>query len=253
MVRTPMDKAERDARRLIARNVTTAISAVLPRYGKTIRELEGPIPGPDAVLYCARESGGVRWTLTKYPEAGLFQLTVKARDNEAARYDVDPFDVAGNVYAAQRAFGEQMPKIDGWLLRYGFPVLALHPIEDAICLTMAHRAIGTGCLRNLIRVSRGLGDLAPMAIRRWLDNPKHSTEPFDGSQTTAIVRFRFAWCRLEPFDGPKAIGLAGWPRYQRTAPLRPREAARKPRDLERRLTYYRNAARRDGPRPTGAW
>jgi len=250
---SPMDKAERDARDLIAENVKTAIARVLPRYGKTIRELEGPIPGPDAVLYCARESGGVRWTLTKYPEAGLFQLTVRKGDNEADRYDVDPFDPVANVYGAQRAFGEQMQPIDRWLLQYGFPVLALHPIEDAICLTMAHRAIGIGCLRNLIRVSRGLGDLAPMAIRRWLDDPEHDPSPFSGQQSPAIVRFRFAWCRLEPFDGPKAIGLAGWPRYQRDPPLRPLVSARKPRDLECRLTYYRNAARRAGPRPTGAW
>lgn len=250
---SPMDKAERDARDFLHENIETAIGSVLPRYGKTIRELEGPIPGPDAVLYCSRESGGVRWTLTKYPEAGLFQLTIRTGDNEAARFDVDPFDATANIYGAQRAFAEPLPRVDRWLLAYGFPVLALHPIEDAICLTMAHRAIGVGCLRNLIRVSRGLGDLAPMAIRRWLDDPKHDPSPFSGQQSPAIVRFRFAWCRLEPFDGPKAIGLGGWPRYQRPAPARPLDAPRKPRDLERRLIYYHNAARRAGPKPTGAW
>lgn len=248
-----MDQAEAKARKQIAAQSRIALATVLPRYGRTFRELEGPIPGPDAVLYCARESSGRRASTTHYPEAGLLMLTAARGDNECRRYDVDPFDPTAAVYAAQRSWSDTMRTIDAALLGAGFPVLALHPIEDAIALTFAPRAIGIGCTRQLIRRARGLGNLGTTAIRAWLDDPAHDPTPFSGQQTPEQVRARFAWCRLEPFDGPKLIGLGAWPRWQHLPNVRPLDSLRKPPDLERHLEGYAAAARRQGAAPTGAW
>ncbi len=248
----------RRADREVAEATDTARKVVLPRYGKSLREFPVPVPPSVLALYIAHESGGVRWTQTKYPEVGLAQLTAKRGDNEVRLFDVDPLDPRSHVWAAQQAFWRMRSLISSAINTYLKCTFEDLLIVERVKFLWLARSVGASCTRSLIRVSSrrfGMLPRAPIAnISLWLSRPDADTSAFDGAQGTDQVRLRFlvALKAVTQADASDPFEVASaWT----VAPPRPRQVSivTKPRDFESRIGYYCRVAKGEGPKPTGPW
>jgi len=249
--------------------ITLAKRYVLPWYGVSEAEFPCPIPPAVGALYTAHESSAkwrykgklifapARYILTNYPEASLKNLTCKVGDNEVSRWNVHPYDVRSHHWAAQQAFWEGRKYISPYLDKYGFVEFDGLSVYDQIVLLLLQRAVGIGCTRGLLRkasLEPGHTDYQPVKYMGvWLQRPGADTTPFDGAQTTDMVRLRYIWCS-EMVLRSKELGIGDLPKA--LLPPLPRPATGivpMPRDFMANMKAYSRAARNQGPMPTGPW
>jgi hypothetical protein len=243
--------------------IETAQEVVLVRYGASLREFPTPIPPPVLALYIAHESAGVRWTTTGYPEFGLAQLTGKQGDNEVQRFGIHPFDPRSHVWAAQEAFCEGEPTIDGggpriskYLEKYGYAKYADLPVQDQITLLLLPRAVGYGCTRALLREAapywKGSKSRPILAIYNLLAQPDVDTDSYDGVQSTDVVQLRFLWCATMVLRASE-VGIGGLPKRLLPPVERPSGLVALPADFFANYESYKKRAKAEGPKPTGSW
>jgi hypothetical protein len=254
--------------------VLLATKYVLPWWGATMHEFGTPIFGGVHALYAAHECAKkyrldgkivfapARHVLTNYPEASICNLTCRKGDDEVGRWNVQPYHVRSHLWAAQQAFWEGKAWVEPLLAKYGFVPFDQLAVYDQLSLLLLPRAVGIGCTKGLLRKA---GD----AVRRlpkehtyrilpvsraelWLQRPNADTTPFDGSQTTEVVRLRFAWCtRIVLRQGE--LGLGDLPLSLKPPVARPPDLVPMPKDFRANMKAYSNRARREGPTPTGPW
>jgi hypothetical protein len=241
---------------------------VLPWWGKTLAEFLAPIPPSVMALYAAHESAmkyklngtqvfaPARHVLTNYPEAGPCNLTCRQGDNEVSRLRVHPYEVRSHFWAAQQAFWEGHGYINPKLTQCGFVMFDGLSVYDQLSLLLLQRAVGIGCTRGLLRkasLEPGRSDYLPVeAMETWLKRPGADTTPFDGSQTTEVVRLRFAWCTRMVLRS-KELGIGDLPVTLKPPAARPTDIIPMPKDFMANMKMYSAQARRQGPMPTGPW
>lgn len=254
--------------------VLLATRYVLPWWGATMAEWPTPIFGSVHALYAAHESakkyrlGGkvvfapARFLTTNYPEISIDNLTARKGDDEVRRFGKHPYDVRSHFWAAQQAFWEGKAFVDPLLTKYGFAPFDQLAVYDQLSLLLLPRAVGIGCVRGLIRKAatylKGLPAehtyrLLPVSRAEfWLQRPNADTTPFDGSQTTEVVRLRFAWCTRIVLRS-REVNLGDLPLMLKPPLPDPGNLVPLPKDFHARMAFYSRQARREGPMPTGPW
>ncbi len=265
------------AEQQVTQCVSLARQYVLPWWGATLKEFQTPILPDLLALYIAHESA-MKWryngklifaparhVLTNYPEVSLTNLTCKAGDNEVQRLNVHPFHVRSHIWAAQHAFWEGVAWVEPQLKKYGYYPFAQLGQHDQNLLLLLQRSVGIGCTRGLLRKGQqwgvkndyGKGLCIGAKMASWLASPGADTTPFDGSQTTADVQLRFAWCAAMILRrGEVPVGLLSPSRYDVLVPPVERPVygiTPMPKDFMVNMKVYRNVARREGPMQTGPW
>jgi hypothetical protein len=264
----PWASAAAEAHKQVDQCIVLAKKYVLPWYGASEAEFPRPIPPAVGVLYTAHESS-TKWTykgktifaparfiLTNYPEASLKNLTCRVGDDEVGRFNVHPYDVRSHHWAAQQAFWEGRKYIAPKLRQYGFVEFDGLSVADQLVLLLLQRAVGIGCTRGLLRMASlepGRVDYQPVAfMERWLQRSNADTSPFDGSQTTDVVRLRFAWCH-EMVLRSREVGIGDLPVALKPPLPRPAGLMEMPADFMSQMKLYSARAKREGPMPTGPW
>lgn len=254
--------------------VLLATKYVLPWWGATMAEWPTPIFGSVHALYAAHECskkyrlGGkivfapARHVLTNYPECGPDNLTARKGDDEVGRFGVHPYQIRSHFWAAQQAFWEGKAFVDPLLTKYGFCPFGQLAAYDQLSLLLLPRAVGIGCVRGLFRKAAAYlkgrpADhtyrLLPVSMmEQWLLRPDADTTPFDGSQTTEVVRLRFAWCTRIVLRS-REVGIGDLPLTVLPPPPDPGDLVPLPKDFHARMAWYSQQARREGPTPTGPW
>lgn len=248
--------------------VILAKKYVLPWWGVTLHEFATPIPESVHALYVAHESAmkykldgklvfaPARFLLTNYPEIGPDNLTAKKGDDEVRRWKKHPYNIRSHFWAAQQSFWEGKAWLKPILVKCELPQFERLSTVDQLALLLLPRAIGLGCTRGLLRKQMNITGCGLMnRIETWLRNPKADTTPFDGAQTTDVVRLRFLWCTkmicraVEVGLGP----LPSWNPGLQPPVADPGDLVPLPKDFHVNMKAYSRAARNQGPTPTGSW
>lgn len=226
---------------------------VLLLYGASLAEFRGPMFPGGAAMYAAHESRGRRWVRTRYPEAGLWALTLAPGDDECLRFDVDPLDPRAAAWGVQASWAWYGARLR--LLEPRLPWAELRPLDQAWHLWCA-RSIGLGGLRVVVgqvlrdqRVQVRPAQFVERALA-WVDSPAAASADW-GHQTPAVVRLRMHDAR-ELLDLAVRQQLAGGvPAQLEDLVERPAELAHRPEDLRERLAWYCRRAKSAGDLPTG--
>lgn len=257
------DQIVKKANAQVEECIILAQKYVLPWWGKTLREFYSPIPPSVHALYIAHEcsmkyrlDGKLvfapgRHLLTNYPEVGPDNLTAKKGDDEVRRWGKHPYDIRSHFWAAQQSFWEGKAWIEPILAKYGFPSFDTLYTQDELLLLLLPRAIGLGCTRGLLCKAKLETQQDLRGIGVWLAGPNADTTPFDGSQTTDVVRLRYLWCRAMISQAWRlGIGCLG----TCAAPvLDPGNLLSLPKDFHANMKAYSRAAKNQGSTPTGSW
>jgi hypothetical protein len=237
----------------VADCIVLAQNVVLKSYGATYYEFKDGFPASVEALYAAHESAGVRWVRTNYPEYGLHQLTGKVGDNEISTLNVQPFDARSNIWASQQAFWKMQPLVAKALADNGYLIWECQPVAEQITLMLLPRAVGIGCTRGLLKQGALFRCAPTVAMQLYLESPTADTTPFDGAQTTDVVRLRFSWCQLM-VQRSQAVGIGPLPgALVKPSAARPAGLVTLPRYFVRDNDYYYAKAKAEGPKPTGPW
>lgn len=249
----------------VDRLIRVAQTVILPRYGRTIRQLPGPVAQAMLAILAASESAGKRWVTTKpqgkkpprFRKGGLTQRTTyePGARGDCERDNLDPFDPLTNLWGAQRMFDRQKPATvkavtdAGWRGPSAWDLYGL--------LYLCHSIGGSGTRKSIARAARaGLAathDPLP-AVAAWVDTADAAAAAAAGMfgvQSIALVRLR-VHRTLQITDRAGEVGI-GLPTSIAPCPPRPAAAKPRPRRLYARLDELARAAKAQGNAETGPW